>query len=156
MPEPPSRFIAAAIVLVALILWPVITLQTKQLPLVTFPGTLTPSDAAFANVRVNRKIPSLSLTENFTPNALTISTSEGAPYGFCDFWVQTAASCAHESNFGYGPTTILHIYICLSGQVSVSACSRQPRVAGPLSLNILEAINSRIGTYYGTGIRLVV
>ena len=40
----------------------------------------------------------ISIVNSFSPNAVTISTSEGAPYGNCDFWTQTAASCSGETN----------------------------------------------------------
>ena len=107
-----------------------------------------------AGVRV--EIPSLSLAETFSPNAVTISTNEGAPYGDCNFWVQVAANCTHESNLGYGPTKVVRTYICLSGEVSTSACSQQPPVSGPLSPDMLDKIDAGIAAFAGTGIRLVV
>jgi uncharacterized protein (TIGR03437 family) len=95
----------------------------------------------------------VSLTTTFSPNSTTISTSEGAPYANCDFWVQ--ASCTNQSNFGYGPTKVVRVYICLSGQVSTSACSQQAAVTGPLSASMLDAINSRLAAYAGSGVRLI-
>ncbi|HEX8892452.1 MAG TPA: hypothetical protein VF783_03965, partial [Terriglobales bacterium] len=59
------------------------------------------------SARISVETPSLSLTETFSPNSVTISTSEGAPYGDCNFWVQGAAECTHESNLGYGPTKVV-------------------------------------------------
>ncbi len=126
-------------------------------------GTLTytltctgPEGNASGSVSVVVSTPSLSLKSTFTPNETTISTSEGAPYGNCDFWVAKATNCANESNFGYGPTKVMRIYICLSGEVSTSACSQQPAVTGPLSATMLKDINSRIAAFGGTGIRLMV
>ena len=97
----------------------------------------------------------LHLTETFSPNAVTISTSEGAPYGDCDFWTTKAANCLHEKNFGYGPTRIVRVYICLSGEVSTSDCSQPPEVTGPLSPARLKDIDSRIAAFAGSGIRLI-
>jgi len=92
----------------------------------------------------------------FSPNSATISTSEGAPYGDCDFWTATADSCSHQSNFGYGPTKIMRLYICLSGEVRGEECSRQPAVNSPLSPAMLNKINVGIAAYAGTGIRLLL
>lgn len=98
---------------------------------------------------------SVSVSATFTPNDTTISTSEGAPYGFCDFWVATPASCNRQSNFGYGPTRIIQVYICLSGEVTINACSAQPAVSGPLSAGMLRDIDTRLGAFAGTGMRLL-
>jgi hypothetical protein len=92
----------------------------------------------------------------FSPNSKTISTSEGAPYGDCDFWVKGPADCNNESNFGYGPTKVVRLYICLSGEVSVGTCSQQPAVTGPLSQAMVNRINTGIAAYAGTGIRLII
>jgi Domain of unknown function (DUF4874)/Domain of unknown function (DUF4832) len=127
-------------------------------------GTLTYSldctgagGSASASAKVAVTTPTLSLTEAFAPNAVTISTSEGAPYGDCDFWVSTPADCNAESNFGYGPTRVMRLYICLSGEVSVfSDCSKQPEVTGPLSSAMLSAMNTRLAAYDGTGMRLLI
>jgi hypothetical protein len=108
------------------------------------------------SARVSVETPSLSLTETFSPNSVTISTSEGAPYGDCNFWVEGAADCTHESNLGYGPTKVVRTYICLSGEVSTSACSQQPAVTGPLSSDMLGKIDAGIAAFAGTGIRLVI
>ena len=102
------------------------------------------------------KTPSLSLNNVFAPNDTTISTSEGAPYGDCDFWVATASNCAKETNFGYGPTKVMRIYICLGGEVTLSTCSQQPAVTGPLSATMLNDIDTRIAAFAGTGMRLMV
>lgn len=109
-----------------------------------------------AQTNVSVENASLSLTETFLPNSLTISTSEGAPSGFCDFWVQKASHCTNESNYGYGPTKVLHVYVCLSGRVSVAACSKQRKITGPLPPEMLREISSRIGGYSGSGVRLIV
>jgi hypothetical protein len=111
---------------------------------------------ASSSVAVVVNTPSLSLKNVFAPNDTTISTSEGAPYGNCDFWVTSASYCARETNFGYGPTKVMRIYICLSGEVSTSACSQQPLVTGPLSATMLKNINTRIAAFAGTGMRLMV
>lgn len=99
---------------------------------------------------------SFSQTETFSPNAVTISTSEGAPYGDCNFWTERAKYCINESNLGYGPTKVVRTYICLSGEVSIPDCSQQPEVTGPLSQEMLDGIDSGIAAFAGSGIRLVV
>jgi hypothetical protein len=96
----------------------------------------------------------VSFSNTFSPNATTISTSEGAPYGNCDFWV--SGPCSKQSQFGYGPTKVMRIYICLSGEVSTSSCSQQPAVTGPLSTTMLSDIASRLSAYASTGMRLIV
>jgi hypothetical protein len=115
-----------------------------------------PEGDASSSVTVVVNTPSLSLKNVFAPNDATISTSEGAPYGNCDFWVASASNCARETNFDYGPTKVLRIYICLSGEVSTSACSHQPRVTGELSATMLKDINTRMAAFAGTGMRLIV
>ena len=98
----------------------------------------------------------VSVSNTFSPNDTTISTSEGAPYGFCDFWVATPSGCNHESNYGYGPTRVVQVYICLSGEVTINACSQQPAVTGPLSPAMLQDIDTRLGAFAGTGMRLLL
>lgn len=93
---------------------------------------------------------------SFTPNRATISTSEGAPYADCDFWVKAPSACNNFSNFGYGPTKILRLYICLTGKVTFDACSRQPTVTGRLPAAMVHDIGTRIAAYSGTGIRLLI
>ncbi len=115
-----------------------------------------PGGSASATLKVSVASPSLSVTESFSPNSTTISTSEGAPYGDCNFWIHGPANCNNESNLGYGPTKVLRLYICLSGEVSISTCSQQPKVTGPLSSAMLNAINAGIAAYAGSGIRLMV
>jgi uncharacterized protein (TIGR03437 family) len=97
-----------------------------------------------------------SLVADFSPNATTISTSEGAPYGDCDFWVKGPSSCGGESNFGYGPTKVVRLYICLSGEMAIESCSQNPMVTGPLPTAMLNGIDSGIAAYGGTGIRLII
>ena len=99
--------------------------------------------------------PALSLTRSFSPNAVTISTSDGAPYGHCDFWKQNPSQCVDETNFGYGPTRVLQVYICLSGEVSAVDCSGQPEPKGALSQQMLAAMESRIAAFAGTGVRII-
>jgi len=111
---------------------------------------------ASSSVAIVVNTPSLSLKNVFAPNGTTISTSEGAPYGNCDFWVADTSNCAKETDFGYGPTKVMRIYICLSGEVSTSACSEQPAVTGPLSATMLKDINTHIAAFAGTGMRLMV
>ncbi len=95
----------------------------------------------------------LSVVTSFSPNTTTISTSEGAPYGDCDFWV--SSPCIDQTNFGYGPTKVVRMYICLSGMVSTSSCSQQPAVTGSISSDMLNRINAGIAAYAGTGIRVM-
>lgn len=97
----------------------------------------------------------ISIVNSFSPNAVTISTSEGAPYGNCDFWVQTAASCSSETNFGYGPTRVMRLYICLTGEVAEASCSLQPAVTGPVSAQMLSDLDARLSAYQGTGMRVI-
>jgi hypothetical protein len=99
--------------------------------------------------------PTISISNAFTPNAVTISTSEGAPYGDCDFWVQTAAQCGAETNLGYGPTAVMRLYICLTGEVSSSSCSRQPPATGPISAAMVRDIDKRFAAFRGTGMRVM-
>ena len=99
--------------------------------------------------------PALSLSRSFSPNAVTISTSEGAPYGDCDFWKEKASQCIDDTNFGYGPTRVVRLYICLSGEVSVGACSGQQEPKGALSEQMLSAIETRIAAFAGTGVRVM-
>lgn len=98
----------------------------------------------------------LSVTRTFSPNARTISTSEGTIYSSCNFWTNAPQQCIKASNVGYGPTTVFHINICLSGAVSTSDCSKQPRVTGPLSAKMLAGIDERLSAFEGTGVRLAV
>ena len=109
-----------------------------------------------ASAQVDVRTPSLSLTETFAPNSLTIPTSEGSPYGFCNFWTEKASACAKQTNFGYGPTKVMQVYICLSGEVSTSECSQQPEVTGPLSAAMLKDMNERLAAFDGTGMRLLL
>jgi len=115
------------------------------------------SHPAVANHNAPESIHSpLWLTNIFSPNATTISTSEGAPYGDCDFWVVAAQNCENESNFGYGPTKVIRLYICLSGEVHIGSCSQQPAVTGPLSATMLHDINTRLAAFAGSGMRLMI
>jgi hypothetical protein len=114
-------------------------------------GTSTPS-----NVTVVASTPSASLTNTFAPNTLTISTSEGAPYGDCDFWVNGPSNCWNSTQFGYGPTKVMRLYICLSGEVSFNSCTAQPTPSGPLPSLMLTDIDSRLGAFAGTGMRLLL
>jgi hypothetical protein len=99
--------------------------------------------------------PLLSMTNTFSANGTTISTSEGAPYADCDFWTY-GSNCTEQSNLGYGPTKIVRLYVCLSGEVSVGSCSQQPAVTGPLSQGMLDDIDTRLGAFAGSGVRLLV
>ena len=100
--------------------------------------------------------PETPITRTFSPNAATISTSEGTIEGFCNFWTNTPQQCIKASNLGYGPTTVFHIPICLSGEVSTSECSKQPRVTGPLSAKMMAGIDQRLSAYEGSGVRLAI
>jgi len=111
---------------------------------------------ANASVTIAAVAASLSLTNSFSPNATTISTSEGAPYGDCDFWVESPSDCTNETNFGYGPTKVMRLYICLSGEVTINSCSQQPAVTGPLPSAMVNSITSGIAAYAGTGMRLMI
>lgn len=95
----------------------------------------------------------LSVTTVFSPNSNTISTSEGAPYADCDIW---GPVCTGASNFGYGPTKVMRLYICLNGMVPNGFCSQSQPATGPLSPAMLSGINSGIAAYAGTGVRLLI
>ncbi|HTA75130.1 MAG TPA: DUF4874 domain-containing protein [Gemmatimonadaceae bacterium] len=92
----------------------------------------------------------LAVTNTFTPNDTTISTSEGAPYHFCNFWKSKASSCLQ--------TKVPYVPICLSGEVDMTStgCSAQPAVTGPLSEQMLADMDARIAAFQGTGARLMV
>jgi hypothetical protein len=111
--------------------------------------------SANASVSVVASTASLTVTNTFTPNSTTISTSEGAPYGDCDFWIQPAANCVNETNFGYGPTAVMRLYICLTGEVSGGDCSQEPPLTGPIPAQMLSDIDTRLAAYQGTGMRVM-
>jgi uncharacterized repeat protein (TIGR01451 family) len=124
----------------------------------TLTYTLTCTGAggtANASVSVVANTASLTLTNTFMPNSTTISTSEGAPYGDCDFWIQPAANCVNETNFGYGPTAVMRLYICLTGEVSSGDCSQEPPLTGPIPAQMLSDIDTRLAAYQGTGMRVM-
>jgi len=95
----------------------------------------------------------LQLWHTYRPRPLTLSTSEGAPYGDTDFWPEADTT---TTAFGYGPTMVQRVYICLSGMVKMADCSAQPPPSGPLSDAMLAGIDERIGRFAGTGKRLLV
>ncbi len=97
--------------------------------------------------------PLIQLDSIYQPSSNTVSTSEGAPYGDSDFWITQDFS---QSLYGYGPTRVVRIYICLSGKVSYADCSGLPAPTGPLSQSMLDGIEAGIAAYRGTGIRLLV
>lgn len=106
-----------------------------------------------ASVAVTGLVKSAPLIATFSPNAVTISTSEGAPYGDSDVWVSPLYA---ESAFGYGPTRVTRLYVCLSGMVVYYTCSSAPPPTGPLSAAMLDALEARIASYAHTGIRLLI
>jgi uncharacterized protein (TIGR03437 family) len=95
----------------------------------------------------------VSIVSTFTPNTTTISTAEGAPYASCNFWPGPVCDL---TGFGYGPTKIIELYVCLSGEVRIIFCSQNPPVTGPLSAAMLQDIDSRLGAYATTGVRLLL
>ena len=99
---------------------------------------------------------SLPVNNDFTANSLTISTSEGAPYGDCDIWTQTAESCTSDTNFGYGPTKVMRLYICLNGEVSAGDCSNYPVATAPLSSTMLSDLDTRLTAFESTGMRVMI
>jgi len=108
-----------------------------------------------ASTQVFANAPAISIVNSFSSNTLTISTSEGAPYGDCDFWVQTAGNCTNQTNLGYGPTKVMRLYICLTGEVTLSNCSQPPPVTGQLSTQMLSDIDARLSAFQGTGLRVM-
>ena len=94
-----------------------------------------------------------SVTCTFDPNKVTISTSEGAPYGDVDFWIQPFVG--NEKRYGYGPTKVMRLYICLSAMVPLTLCSLEPTPTGPLSKVMLHGIATAIASYRGSGIRVM-
>lgn len=115
-----------------------------------------PGGESQTSLRVQVEAPTLSTTEIFSPNALTIPTSEGSPYGFCNFWTTRPQSCAKQTSYGYGPVRVMQVYICLSGQVSINQCSQQPQVTGPLSPSMLKNMEQRLAAYAGSGMRILL
>ena len=95
------------------------------------------------------------LASTFTPAATTISTSEGAPYADCDFWIATPAQC-QKTFLGYGPTRVVRLYVCLSGEVSSADCSSQPTPNGPLATALVNDFAARLAAFAGSGSRLIV
>lgn len=110
-------------------------------------GTSLASAAAFPDHAV------LQLRHVYPPRPLTLSTSEGAPYGDTDFWPRVDTT---TTAFGYGPTMVQRVYICLSGMVKMEDCSAQPTPTGPLPDEMLAGIDQRLGQFAGTGKRLLV
>jgi hypothetical protein len=110
---------------------------------------------ASASATIAATTASLSLANTFSPNGATISTSEGAPYGDADMWLGPRGFTV-QSAYGYGPTKVIRLYICLSGQVAVNNCSQPPAVTGPLSAQMLAGIDAGIAFYAGTGTRLLI
>ena len=100
--------------------------------------------------------PPLPANNQFTPNSVTISTSEGAPSGDCDIWLHSAQECQNQSNFGYGPTKVIRLYICLNGEVSAGDCSNYPVATAPLPSTMLTDLDARLAEYNGTGMRVMV
>jgi hypothetical protein len=111
------------------------------------------SVAASAQVAVSP--PAFPVANSFSPNTLTISTSEGAPYGNCHFWTQTASQCNVQTGFGYGPTRVMRMYICLTGEVNENDCSTQPPMTGPISAQMLSDMATRLAAFQGTGMRVL-
>ncbi len=100
-------------------------------------------------------VDAISAQWSFQPNVITIPTSEGAPYGDAYFW--TPGSTDFATTYGtYGPTKVIRLYICLSGQVDFDPCSQQPAVTGPLSSDMLAKIDMGISARAGKGVRLII
>jgi hypothetical protein len=114
-----------------------------------------PGGNGSASTQLTVNAADISVTNAFTPNAVTISTGEGAPYGDCDFWISTAANCTNESNSGYGPTRVMRLYICLTGEVSAGDCSMEPAMTGPIPAQMLTDIDTRLSAFQGTGMRIM-
>lgn len=96
--------------------------------------------------------PLLAISTAFPSRPRTISTSEGAPYGDADFWTGAFGNTWHQ----YGPTKVMRLYICLTGEVPVAQCGDQPRPDGPLSDAMLQRIEQRLAAYGSEGVRLLV
>src|SRR5207302_771734 len=125
----------------------------------TFTYTLTctsaSGDTANATVTVRVSVPTVSVTNTFSPNAVTIPTSEGAPYGEADI-LQRGRGIQIDQAFGYGPTKVLRTYICLNGMISYPQCSQLPPQSGPLPSALLAAIDAGIASFAGSGVRLLI
>jgi hypothetical protein len=111
--------------------------------------------SANASSTITATTPALSVTNVFSPNAVTISTSEGTPHGFADLW-QLPFGIHFDSRYGYGPAKLIFLNICLSGQVSFPRCSDPPAVTGPLSPQMLAGIDAGIGSFARSGVRLII
>jgi hypothetical protein len=114
-----------------------------------------PGGTGSASTQISVNAADISIANAFTPNAVTISTSEGAPYGDCDFWIETASGCTNESNSGYGPTRVMRLYICLTGEVTAGNCSLEPAMTGPIPAQMLTDIDTRLSAFQGTGMRIM-
>lgn len=131
-----------------------------NLPLFVQVGTVTSQPGL--TIAVKGPPAPLSATVSFLPNATTIPTSEGAPYGYCDFWVDgplvagTEARCTNEGRYSYGPTKVTAVPVCLSGKVGSDSCSQQAPVTGPLSPDMLNSINAGLAAFAGTGVRILL
>ncbi len=92
----------------------------------------------------------------FKPNPVTISTSEGAPYGDVDFWTLTT-NIPEEFGGAYGPTMVMRVNICLSGMVPLTQCNdAQTSRLTPLSKEELDGMATRLALFRGTGVRALL
>lgn len=111
--------------------------------------------SASASSTVTATTPAVSFTNSFSPNSLTISTSEGAPYDDGDLWTRQPF-VSTRTVFGYGPTRIIRLYICLNGRVFYDQCSQAPTPTGPVPDDMLAEIDAGIAAFARTGDRLLV
>jgi hypothetical protein len=113
--------------------------------------------SANASSTITATTPDVSITSSFSPNAVTISTSEGSAFGFEDLWQLGQPSATRlDTQYGFGPTKVTQLYICLSGQVHFYSCQNAPDPTGPLSPAMLAGIDAGIASFARSGMRLLI
>jgi Domain of unknown function (DUF4874)/Domain of unknown function (DUF4832) len=110
--------------------------------------------SASASSTIAVTTPALSVTNDFSPNGITISTSEGGPEGSADLWLLPRGGRI-VSAYGSAPSKVIVLPICLAGQVGAQDCSKQPDVTGPLSPQLLADLDSRLASFARTGERII-
>lgn len=90
----------------------------------------------------------LSFKKVYTPLTTTISTSEGALLGITDFWLKDDWL---TSAYGYGPSTIQQVNICITAEVSYKDCGKYSNNGMPLSDQILNNIDKGLSRFTNSG-----
>jgi hypothetical protein len=61
-----------------------------------------------------------------------------------------------DTQYGYGPTKITQLYICLTGLVHFGSCTEQPDITGPIPAAMLAAIDAGLASFARSGVRLLI